>query len=149
MGMKIAVLVLSASLLARAQQTPVTDAVQKGHAVGHEQDGVEAVRAALAAGGSVNERDKAGWTPLMHAALECRAGEMKLLLDKGANPKLRGNAVEKGDFVESGLDPMLLASGCFIARRRVQLAPERHMPEGYVAYELGAAGKMVRELINH
>src|SRR5262249_1900561 len=36
----------------------------------------------------------------------------------------------------------------FISRRRAQLAPERHMPEGYVAYELAAAGKMVRELIS-
>src|SRR5579863_2481993 len=149
MGVKIAAVILFACQLALAQQTPVTDAVHKGHAVGHEQDGVEAIRTALAAGGSVNERDRSGWTPLMHAALECRADEMKLLLDKGADPTLRGNAVEKRVFVESGLDPMLLAAGCFIAHRRVQLAPERHMPEGYVAYELGAAGKMVRDLINH
>jgi ankyrin repeat protein len=146
---RIAALILFACLPAPAQQAPVTDAVHKGHAVGHEQDGVDAIRAALAAGGSVNERDTSGWTPLMHAALECRADEMKLLLDKGADPTLRGNAVENGVFVESGLDPVLLAAGCFIARRRVQLAPERGMPAGYVAYELRAAGKMVRELINH
>jgi Putative peptidoglycan binding domain/Ankyrin repeat len=148
MPLRIGIVVLSASLLAHAQNTPVIEAVHKGHGVGHEQDGVTAIQAALAAGGNVNERDKAGWTPLMHAALECRAGEMKFLLDQGGDPKLRGNAVKEGDFTEAGLDPMLLAAGCFISRRRAQLAPERHMPEGYVAYELAAAGKMVRQLIH-
>jgi ankyrin repeat protein len=66
---------LSAGLLAQSKSPvcPVCDAVHKGHAVGHEQDGVDAVREALAAGGDVNERDQAGWTPIMHAALECRA----------------------------------------------------------------------------
>ena len=64
MVMKIAVLIVLTPLLARAQQTPVSDAVHKGHAVGHEQDGIEAIRAALAAGGSVNERNTSGWTPL-------------------------------------------------------------------------------------
>ncbi len=141
--------ILFALRLASAQGTPVSDAVHKGHAVGHEQDGVDAIRDALAAGGDVNERDPSGWTPLMHAALECRADEMKLLLDKGADPNLRGNTVQGGGFTETGLTPMLLAAGCFISRRRAQLAPERHMPERYVAYELGAAGKMVRELIAH
>jgi hypothetical protein len=145
----IPVLTLLASFLAPAQVTPLIDAVHKGHAVGHEQDGVDAIQAALAAGANVNERDKSGWTPLMHAALECRADEMKLLLDRGANPTLRGNTTENGGFTESGLDPMLLAAGCFISRRRAQLAPERHMPEGYVACELQAAGKMVRLLISH
>ena len=149
MNLKIMALILLALPLAPAQVTPVIDAVHKGHAVGHEQDGLDAIQAALEAGGNINERDQAGWTPLMHAALECRAGEMKLLLDKGADPTLRGNTAENGGFRESGLDPMLLAAGCFISRRRAQLAPERHMREGYVAYELGAAGKMVRELIRH
>jgi ankyrin repeat protein len=147
--LRIALLTGCVSLLAPAKNTPVIDAVHKGHAVGHEQDGVSAIREALAAGGNVNERDKSGWTPLMHAALECRADEMKLLLEKGANPKLRGNAVEGAGFTESGLDPMLLAAGCFISRRRAQLAPERRMPKGFAAYELAAAGKMVRELLTH
>src|SRR5438270_446582 len=75
------VLLLFGSLLARAQhQTLVIDAVHKGDAVGHEQDGERAIRDAIAAAGNVNERDQSGWTPLMHAALECRADEMKLLL---------------------------------------------------------------------
>src|SRR5262245_11765688 len=103
MLLRIALLVF-ASLLAPAQKTPVIDAVHKGHAVGHEQDGVNAIRDALADGGSVNERDISGWTPLMHAALECRADEIKLLLDKGADPKLRGNALDDGGFTRSGLD---------------------------------------------
>src|SRR4051794_22986219 len=124
------VLLMFASLLAAAQETPVIDAVHKGHAVGHEQDGVNAIRDALGAGGDVNERDKSGWTQLMHAALECRADEIRLLLDKGGDPRLRGNVLDDGRFTSSGLDPMLLAAGCFISRRRAQLAPERRMPDG-------------------
>ena len=54
-------------------RSPVCDALNKGHAVGHEQDGTNAVRQALAAGGDVNEKDEAGRTPVMHAALEWRA----------------------------------------------------------------------------
>ena len=148
MSLRIMALFLFAVRLVPAQIMPVIDAAHKGHAVGHEQDGIDAIRDALVAGGDVNERDKSGWTPLMHAALECRADEIRLLLDKGADPKLRGKTVEEGGFTETGLAPILLAAGCFISRRRAQLAPERHMPEGYVAYELAAAGKMVRELIS-
>ena len=60
--------------LFRRQSPSIIDAVHKGHAVGHEQEGIDAVRAALDEGGGVNELDKTGWTPLMHAALECRGG---------------------------------------------------------------------------
>ena len=59
---------LVVSLLAQSKW-PVCDAVHKGHGVGHEQDGINAVLEALATGGDVNERDEAGWTPIMHAAL--------------------------------------------------------------------------------
>lgn len=138
---------LAASLLA-AQPPSVTAAVHKGHAVGHEQDGVDAVRAALAIGGNVNERDQAGWTPLMWAALECRAEIVNLLLAKGADVALRANSDRK-DFLDGGQTAILIASGCFIAHRRADLAPERHMPPDYAAYELAAAGKMVRDLIAH
>lgn len=128
------------------QSFPVIEAVAKGHAVGHEQDGVVAVRAALAAGGNANERDQAGWTPLMHAALECRAEIVKLLLENGADAKLRG-ASGSSDFMQTGQTALLIASGCFIARRRAQLAPERHMPDDYAAYELAAPARMVRDLL--
>ena len=37
--------------VAAQESTPVIDAVHKGHAVGHEQDGINAVRTALATGG--------------------------------------------------------------------------------------------------
>ncbi len=138
-----------ATALIAAQPPSVIDAVHKGHAVGHEQDGVDAVRAALSSGGKVNERDQAGWTPLMWAALECRAGIVELLLDRGADVSLRANSDRKDSFLNSGQTAILVASGCFIARRRADLAPERHMPPGYVAYELAAAGKMVHDLIAH
>lgn len=42
---------LATAAINGAQAPSVIDAVHKGHAVGHEQDGVAAVRAALAAGG--------------------------------------------------------------------------------------------------
>ena len=93
--------------------------------------------------------DQFGWTPLMWAALECRAEIMKLLLDRGADLSLRANSDRKDFFLSSGQTAMLIASGCFIAHRRADLAPERHMPPNYAAYELAAAGKMVHELVTH
>ncbi len=141
------VFLLSVSLLAQSK-SPVCDAVHKGHAVGHEQDGVNAVRQALDAGGDVNERDQAGWTPIMHAALECRAQILDLLLERGALVNVRSEAINQG-FMTTGRTPLLLAAGCFISRRRAQLAPERQMPRGYIEYELAAAEKMVHDLLTH
>ncbi|MBI2680588.1 MAG: ankyrin repeat domain-containing protein [Candidatus Solibacter usitatus] len=117
--------------------------------MGHEQDGVDAVRAALAAGGDVNERDIDGSTPLMHAALECRAEIVSLLLERGADARLRSQSGRPGSFTGNGQTALLVASGCFMARRRAELAPERHMPAGYAAYELAAPLKMARDLIAH
>lgn len=141
-------LILVVSGIADAQQAPsVIDAVHMGHHIGHEQDGVEAVRASLAAGGDVNERDRSGWTPLMHAALECRAKIVKLLLDSGADPKLSGKKGQTPSFMDSGQTALTVASGYFIARRRAALAPERGMPTGYIDYELAAPAIMVHDLI--
>jgi Ankyrin repeats (3 copies)/Ankyrin repeats (many copies)/Putative peptidoglycan binding domain len=146
------IILLGTFLLATSavsQQNPtVIDAVHRGHLVGHEQDGVEAVRAALAAGDNVNESDESGWTPLMYAALECRDNIVKLLLNKGANVNARSHSTGKG-FLDTGQTPLLIASGCFIARRRAQLAPKRHMPPDYAVYELSAPGKMVNDLLAH
>lgn len=141
------VFVLSAGLLAQSKST-VCDAVHKGHAVGHEQDGVNAVSEALAAGSDVNERDQAGWTPIMHAALECRPQILDLLLEHGALVNVRSETTNKG-FMTTGRTPLLVAAGCFISRRRAQLAPERNMPPGYIEYELAAAGTMVHDLLAH
>lgn len=138
---------LSGSLLAQSK-SPVCDAVHKGHAVGHEQDGIDAVRHALAAGGNVNERDQAGWTPIMHAALECRPQILDLLLEHGALVNVRSETTNQG-FMTTGQTPLLVAAGCFISRRRAQLAPERGMPPGYIEYELAAAEKMVKDLLAH
>jgi hypothetical protein len=141
-------LLLFAGCVLAQQYFPVIDAVDKGHAVGHERDGVEAVRAALLSGGSVNERNQHGWTPLMEAALQCRAKIVELLLDHAADVNVRGDTTGT-KFSDSGQTALLLAAGCFIARRRAQLAPERDMPAAYAGYELAAPVKMVRDLLAH
>ena len=78
---------------------------------------------------------------------ECRAQIVKSLLDRVADPNLGG---KKGgaEFMESGQTALTVASGCFIARRRAQLAPERGMPADYVAYELAAPARMAHDLID-
>ena len=144
-----AVLLFPAFGLAQPQPASVIDAVHAGHAVGHEPDGIEAVRAALAAGGSVNERDKSGWTALMHAALECRPLIVKLLLKSGSNVSLRANSTKVGSFMDHGQQALEIAAGCFIARRRAEIAPSRGMPSAYIDGERAAAETMVRDLIAH
>src|SRR5258708_8409545 len=102
--------VLLYAMSATALQRPsVIEAVHKGHAVGHEQDGIDAVRAALAAGGDVNERDKSGWTPLMHAALECRAQIVKLLLERGADAKVRAQSARSTSVTDHGQSAVTIA----------------------------------------
>jgi hypothetical protein len=133
-----------------AQQPPsVIDAVGKSHAVGREAAGATAVIEALAAGGNINERDKSGWTPLMHACLECRADLVKLLLDRGADVKLHADAGRTTTFMDHGQTPLIIGASCFIARRRATVAPERGMPESYVRKELAAPLQIVRNLIRH
>jgi hypothetical protein len=140
--------VLFSAMAAAAQQRPsVIDAVHKGHAVGHEQDGIEAVRMALAAGGDVNERDATGWTPLMHASLECRAGIVDLLVEQGADVRLQASSTRNTSFLDHGQCALIIASSCFIARRRAALAPERGMPRTYIETELSAPRKIVTKLI--
>jgi len=144
------VLLLCASrVLAQQPAASVIEAVHKGHAVGHEQDGMDAVRRALAAGGKVNERDESGWTPLMHAALECRAQIVKLLLDRGADARLVANSPRPSSITDFGQQALTVAAGCFIARRRAELAPGRGMPASYIASELSAPETMVRDLMAH
>jgi hypothetical protein len=134
--------------LAMAQSPPsVIEAVGRGHPVGHELDGVAAVREALAAGGDVNERDKTGWTPLMYAALECRPGIVELLLDRGADVKLQATSERQTSFMDHGQTALTIAASCFIARRRAALAPERGMPPNYARMELEAPRTIVRALI--
>lgn len=143
-------IVLVCPTLAIAQQRPsVIESVHKGHAVGHEQDGIDAVRAALAADGDVNERDESGWTPLMHATLECRAQIVKLLLDNGADARLRANTTRTTPFMDHGQSALTIAAGCFIARRRAELAPGRGMPPAYIESERTAPQTIVRALIGH
>ena len=131
------------------QRPSVIDAVHKGHAVGHEQDGINAVREALDAGGDVNERDNSGWTPLMHAALECRAQIVKLLLDRGADARLRAKSARSTSFTDHGQSALTIAAGCFINRRRAELAPERGMSPAYIESERAAPRTIVHDLLEH
>lgn len=126
----------------------VIDAVHKGHAVGHEQDGIVAVTDALRGGGNVNERDRAGWTPLMHAALECRPAIVRHLLDLGADPAIRASTERKTSFMDHGQTALSIGASCFIARRRASIAPGRGMPPSYVQSELNAARDIVRQLVH-
>ena len=140
--------VLLGTLTACAQQRPsVIQAVHKGHAVGHEQDGIEAVRAALVAGGDANARDANGWTPLMHASLECRAEIVDLLVEHGADVKLRASSSRTTPFADHGQSALTVAASCFIARRRAALMPERGTPQTYIQMELTAPEKIVGRLI--
>jgi ankyrin repeat protein len=131
-----------------AQPKPsVSDAVHKGHGVGREQEGIAAVRETLAAGGDVNERDKSGWTPLMHAALECRPGIAKVLLEHGANVAVRGINAKTNSFMDRGQNALILASSCFIARRRAVVASERGRSQDEIQSELAAPAEFIRLLI--
>jgi ankyrin repeat protein len=145
----VAVLLCSTLAIAQHERASVIEAVHEGHAVGHEQDGIDAVLRALAAGGSVNERDESGGTPLMHAALECRAQIVKLLLDRGADATLRANRARTPSFMGNGEYALTIAAGCFIARRRAELVPGRGMPSAYIESERSAPETMVRDLIAH
>ena len=131
-----------------AQPAPsVIEAVGRSHPVGRETVGITAVREALAAGGDVNERDKTGWTPLMYAALECRPGIVRVLLERGADVKLQATNERRTSFMDHGQTALTIAASCFIARRRAALAPERGMPPSYARMELEAPRKIVRALI--
>ena len=136
-----------ASISSVAAGQAVIDAVHKGHGVGREQDGTAAVSAAVRAGGDVNERDRSGWTPLMHAALECRPAIVKQLLDLGADPGIRASAERKASFMDHGQTALSIGAACFIARRRASIAPSRGMPPSYVQSELTAARDIVRQLV--
>ena len=139
---------LCAAIAPALQRPSVIDAVHKGHAVGHEQDGIDAVRSALEGGGDVNERDGNGWTPLMHAALECRAQITKLLLERAA-AKLRAKGERSKSYIDHGQSALTIAAGCFINRQRAALGPERGMSPAYIQSERDAPLLIVRNLIEH
>lgn len=140
--------VLLGVMSAAAQQRPsAIEAVHKGHAVGRERDGIEEVRAALAAGGDVNERDTSEWTPLMHAALECRAEIVQMLIEHGADVMLHASSARTTSFMDHGQTALTIAASCFIARRRAELAPERGMLQSYIQTEPAAPQTIVAKLI--
>jgi hypothetical protein len=134
-------------LLPTLSAQSVADAVGAGHSVGREAAGVEAVRAALAAGSKVNERDRNGWTPLMQAALECRPAIAQVLLDAGAKVNLQASRRRQTDFVDHGHTPLTLAAACFIAHRRVQVATQRGLSTSDIESERAAPLALVGLLL--
>ena len=145
---RIATVLLCPILAVAQQRVSVVEAVHKGHAIGHEQVGIDSVGAALAAGADVNGRDESGWTPLMHAALECRPRIVKLLLESGADARMRASSARSTPFTDHGQSALTIAAGCFIARRRAELAPDRGMSPAYIESERSAPQTMVRDLID-
>lgn len=94
-------------------QTPLVRAARTGE--------VDALRALIAAGARVDERDPGGrgWTPLFHAIHKRQAGAVHTLLEAGADPNLRlerggtplmyaaayGDVAIVRDLLEHGADP--------------------------------------------
>ena len=49
--------------------------------------------------------------------------------------------------MDHGQGALIIGASCFIARQRASLAPERGMPQSYIATELAASEKIVSKLI--
>jgi hypothetical protein len=74
---------------------------------------------------------------------------MKLLLESGADAQLRANRARTTSFTDHGQSALTIAAGCFIARRRAELAPGRGMAPAYIESENTAPQTMVRDLLRH
>ena len=105
------------------------EAVSKGHRLGSEDLGVQAVKRLLDAGVSVDSQDDAGWTALMHAGLEGLPAVGDLLIRSGANVNLRSRRGETA---------LMIAASCTIVRTRAGLAPSRGFPPEMRQMQLSA-----------
>lgn len=134
-------LILSASIAAQnsvAVSQQLQEAVSQGHHLGSEANGADAVRAALDQGLDVNAQDAHGWTALHSAAFEGLPSVVKLLLERGADPRLT---------TIDGETPLLLAAGNFIVKKKAELVPERGFGPEMATYQLAAPGRIVEMLL--
>ena len=136
---------LIAALATSAQPNTVESeqlqsAVSKGHRLGFEETGVEAVRELLDRGLNVNAKDGAGWTALMMASLEGLPKVVELLLNRGADPNTDSARAETA---------LIIAAGCFIVRTRADLVSERGFGQDMRERQLNAPRVMVEALIEH
>jgi ankyrin repeat protein len=114
---------------ADGQADRLIQAVVAGHSLGNEPKGVAALEALLAGGLDVNAADSAGWTALMQACLEGRPLIVDFLVKHGAD--VNASQAKFGT-------PLMIASGLWIVRRRVENIGKRGLPEAWKARELAA-----------
>ncbi len=124
---------------AAAQQAErLIEAVAVGHSLGNEPKGIAALEALLADGLDVNAADSVGWTALMGACLEGRARIVDFLVKRGAD--VNASQPKFGT-------PLMIASGVWIVRRRVENIEKRGLPESRKAQQLAAPLEMARTLV--
>lgn len=111
-----------ALLTAYGQRLPgdaLRDAVSRGHRLGSEDLGVQAVKRLLDAGVSVDSQDGVGWSALMQAGLEGLPAVGELLIRSGADVNLKSRRGETA---------LMIAVSCTIVRTRAELVPSRGFP---------------------
>lgn len=141
--MILAGLLFTGLFMANAQTAPadlLRDAVSKGHRLGSESAGVEAVRRALQAGVSANAQDNVGWTALMESGLEGLPEVAQVLVNAGADVNLRSH---------KGETALMIAASCSIVRTRAGLVAVRGFPASMKQEQLDAPLRLARLLIEH
>jgi len=131
------------SLTGCGQKLPgdaLRDAVSRGHRLGSEDLGVQAVKRLLDTGVRVDSQDGAGWTALMEAGLEGLPAVGELLIRSGAGVNLRSRRGETA---------LMVAVSCTIVRTRAELAPSRGFPPEMKQTQLGAPFRLASLLIEN
>ncbi len=134
----VALTLLVVAAAAAQQAERLIQAVAVGHSLGNEPKGIAALEALLAEGLDVNAADSTRWTALMEACLEGRPGIVDFLVARGADANT--SQVKFGT-------PLMIASGVWIVRRRVENIEKRGLPESWKARQLAAPLEMARTLV--
>jgi len=132
---------IAAMLTAYGQRLPgdaLRDAVSRGHRLGSEDVGVQAVKRLLDAGVSVDSQDGVGWSALMQAGLEGLPAVGELLIRSGAEVNLKSRRGETA---------LMIAVSCTIVRTRAELVPSRGFPPEMQQTQSGAPLRLASLLI--
>src|SRR5690349_13148452 len=120
--LELCTLLFAAALLAGyGQPLPgdaLRDAVSRGHRLGSEGLGVQAVKRLLDAGVPADSQDGVGWSALMQAGLEGLPAVGELLIRSGADVNLRSRRGETA---------LMIAVSCTIVRTRAERSEERRV----------------------